>query len=650
MNCSRNVTNPFRRRSFGWIAFVALAAGCSPPTDPLPVQAPEQAAEKNRDIEEWRKVMARTPHPKEGCFQAKHPGTSWIEVPCVKPPGIPFLPRTGEVVGNAARDVSAAVAAGTITWSEGSFPQVTGVTANGTYSLQLNTNVLPSSTLCQGASLPATCPAGTPYMCACRGWQQFLYASETNGGQQMAYIQYWLINYNNQCPSGWTSTTPTGYLPSCFIDSVRAVPVPTQPLSNLQNLALIGTAGTSDAATLSVSGILYGMSQGSTLNLLGQWTTAEFNVFGNGNGTQVAFNAGSTIVAQVLTDSTSGTRQQPSNSGQSFTAETNNLSLVGTPCTFGGDHPGIQFMESNAAGATAPSCPSLASTSNPVLVPAGASWSTNLNIQGNLVGQSTNTALLPSSCSATGPVSWSAFPASLAQGIGPEIDYSIPAGTTAGISWVDGVTCDNGQSLAQTITAVSPLLTANPSTITVQENSCATGQYAGASLVWANDRQGYCDTITYNVSSTLPQGIQAYTNNAYVAVCDASGHPQSFDLTVTSDHACVGGNATATVHVNVVSCIPKTCAGHVCGQISDGCGGTLTCGPACPPCMTQAQACAAAGASCGSVSTGLGCPTVSCGTCGSGSTCNGGTCSPSCHSPATCCAAEGGTWTGKACM
>jgi hypothetical protein len=80
-------------------------------------------------------------------------------------------------------------------------------------------------------------------------------------------------------------------------------------------------------------------------------------------------------------------------------------------------------------------------------------------------------------------------------------------------------------------------------------------------------------------------------------------------------------------------CTPRTCAsvGAVCGTISDGCGGTLSCGT-CPvgqscnasnQCVTACtpKTCADLAALCGSPSDGCG-GTLSCGTCATGKICN----------------------------
>jgi hypothetical protein len=87
-------------------------------------------------------------------------------------------------------------------------------------------------------------------------------------------------------------------------------------------------------------------------------------------------------------------------------------------------------------------------------------------------------------------------------------------------------------------------------------------------------------------------------------------------------------------------CHPTSCAsvGAHCGEIADGCGGTVNCGycgagSACsanqciPTCVPTT--CAAAGAHCGSMADGCG-GTLNCGTCGAGTTCSANQCVSTC--------------------
>jgi Bacterial Ig-like domain (group 3) len=318
----------------------------------------------------WRKSMARVPLPKKGCFRASYPNTEWQEVPCVKAPSIPFQVGDGD-----AHDFS--VPAGSISSVTGSFMSVTGVTGftdetdtvSGTmssYSLQLNTNQFLTPTACSGAKDPSMC----------RGAQQFIFANNLPigesgncvlGGNSCVYVQYWLINWAKTCPTGWYQ-----YVNDCYTNFEAASIPGALSITNLQSLVLQGQAtGGMDQVTLTCAPTVSSaactsllgsdmVSEGeeSVLNLQGQWTDAEFNVFGNGNGSQARFNSPTTIVVQTAVDD--GSTNQPVCKPESLTGETNSLSLV-TCCPYGGSGaqlPSIEFMETSAGetatcGATA---------------------------------------------------------------------------------------------------------------------------------------------------------------------------------------------------------------------------------------------------------------------------------------------------------
>jgi len=88
------------------------------------------------------------------------------------------------------------------------------------------------------------------------------------------------------------------------------------------------------------------------------WTDAEFNVFGDGGnssgGGQAGFGTNSTITVKTVVHN--GTKNAPTCSVEGFTAETNNLTLVGTPSIAIQPSPTIEFNESNASGGSAASC------------------------------------------------------------------------------------------------------------------------------------------------------------------------------------------------------------------------------------------------------------------------------------------------------
>ena len=90
-------------------AFVAACSGGSTPVDigggngsggAAPASAP---AAKDPRIEEWHKVIAHTPPPKDGCFRTSYPSTTWIEVPCDPPPASPVSTQPPRAKTEATR-------------------------------------------------------------------------------------------------------------------------------------------------------------------------------------------------------------------------------------------------------------------------------------------------------------------------------------------------------------------------------------------------------------------------------------------------------------------------------------------------------------------------------------------------------------------
>ena len=330
--------------------------------------------------------MAKFALPKEGCYHATYPSTAWEEIPCGPPPNIPAVPALvssvssvsnvsggtpkPEAVGCAYGDDMAVSANGAlIDWAEGSFPMVSGTSTSDptNYTLQLNSQKFnyanPSQSKCAGASNPSTC----------QGWQQFVDWNNL-GPYGGVGIQWWLVGYGTctgttantcsaVCPSGWTpsvayapqcgSTPPYPYKLSCYQSSGIAN-FTTQPTTNLANIALTGTAGsTGDMAILSIGGDIYASMQSSMLNLNANWTQAEFNIFGYGNAAQYSFAETVDLVDQVLIDYPGG--QIPTcQTGKSTTGESNNLTISSSTCCSwasgaGGMTTGIQFQESQTS-------------------------------------------------------------------------------------------------------------------------------------------------------------------------------------------------------------------------------------------------------------------------------------------------------------
>ena len=323
--------------TFAASAFAQTSADQGAPTPPSVTVQPSQ-----QQLESWRKNMPAQP-PRQGCFTSAYPSNQWQEVPCTTAPAVPFRPARGprsDTVGNG-NDVSAQVS-GHISEAVGSFDSVTGVTSeSGTgpfsgpnaFTLQLNSNFF-SSPACSGAANPSNC----------LGWQQFVYANVSC--PHCAFIQYWLINYNATCPSGWMASGG-----DCFTNSA-AVNVPAQAITNLGNLSLTGlaNAGGNDIFIMAVGSNVYSVQGVDTVVFLAQgWQDAEFNVVGDCCASQANFNSGSTIV--VRTSVNYGSLIAPSCLGQGFTGETNNLNFATPPAAIKGTFPATLFTESSAGGA-----------------------------------------------------------------------------------------------------------------------------------------------------------------------------------------------------------------------------------------------------------------------------------------------------------
>jgi hypothetical protein len=288
-----------------------------------------------RSQEMWREAISQTDVPSEGCFHASYPSLTWNKVECAVAPNVPYKPRSGRIsqtVGDG-NDYAAEVTSGLISKTKGSFAKVTGVkTETGLlgpndYSLQLNSNFM-NTAACSGARNPAKC----------LDWEQFVYSS----GYDEAFMQYWLINWFNPCPAGWFS-----YSPDCYTNSA-AVAVPEEAITKLKTLKLTGSAKKSGVDTLvfTVGTEAYSTTgSDSVVDLATAWTESEFNIIGDGDGSQATFNSGSSLTVKVAV--TNGTKNAPTcASDAGTTGETNNLNLGSCTGTAAAT-PYIEFTESN---------------------------------------------------------------------------------------------------------------------------------------------------------------------------------------------------------------------------------------------------------------------------------------------------------------
>jgi hypothetical protein len=327
----------------------------------LSASAQQLSPEELRLQDEWRVSMTQVPLPGMGCFQSDYPSKEWREIACTAAPNYPMVPKLGPrplVVGNGD-DISAQAPSGHISTEIGSFDSVTNVTSESSkigntgppvanaYTLQINTDFF-HSTVCTGTGNPS----------GCRGWEQFVYENYGTAGR--AFIQYWIYKYNNNCPpgAGWHQFSFTGSsdLYCWKNDSMGAVPVPNEPITNLGQLSLSGQATTTgDSVTMAVGGTLYARNGDNSVNAAAGWMIAEFNVLGDGGnsagGSQAVFNNGAQVIPRnrILYGGTA----PPNCVAQGFTAETNNLSFGPSAPAPSQPGPAIIFTESSAGGLSA---------------------------------------------------------------------------------------------------------------------------------------------------------------------------------------------------------------------------------------------------------------------------------------------------------
>jgi len=334
------------KRSLGVLAAAALAvAGVSagPASAATPPIAKTKAA--------WQAEISQVRAPGRGCYRAAYPTLEWHAVGCVTAPKLPLAPtpyRSAKHAGPAlvgdGTDYSAQVP-GLITKATGTFTNVSsGITEKGegvtnSFSLQLNSQFFSGSPACSGSRDPADCLA----------WQQFVYTYETSRTSYI-FMQYWLINYDARCPSGWYT-----YSEDCYTNSSSAT-VTTLTAAQLGSVQLSGTAasGGNDGVSLSVgSGTATSVTgKDSKIDLAAYWNTTEWGVYGDGGGSEAVFGANTSLEAQTALTASSGSTA-PTCVSEGFTGETNNLSLASTPALGSEPSPTMASRQTNGSTGTA---------------------------------------------------------------------------------------------------------------------------------------------------------------------------------------------------------------------------------------------------------------------------------------------------------
>jgi hypothetical protein len=298
----------------------------------------------DRAHQDWRAAIARTATPAKGCFTASYPLLLWRQVACVTAPNIPYVPRSGSRGGRTVGDGDdyAAVSQKFTSAATGSFPVVKGLKTendNGrpnVYSIQLNSNFMSNDTACANAFDPSKC----------LGWEQFVYSSSS----REVFIQYWLIFYTGgtvHCPAGWNS-----YSQDCYRNS-QAVSAPQEKITDLSSMTLGGIAVKKgiDTLTFADGANAYSTTGEDTVMYLAYgWNGSEFNIIGDGGGSEATFNAGTKLTVRIdLVDGSIAKPTCEANAGT--TGETNNLNLGACKALKGSGTtilPAVQFVESLA--------------------------------------------------------------------------------------------------------------------------------------------------------------------------------------------------------------------------------------------------------------------------------------------------------------
>jgi hypothetical protein len=220
----------------------------------------------------------------------------------------------------------------------------------GSYSLQMNTNHFKLGNNPSGES---------------QVYQQFVY--QTAEGVGTIDMEAWIENPGARCPAGpwqfmnftYCNGTMANY---CELQS-PIVGAPAVSMADLQNVQMVGGfSGKEGSEGAYVSFFIKGDSQitlvserlPADMNLYPGWTTAEFNVFGYGDGSVAMANPGASITAQVNIALANGSEALPSCQNFSGTAEQNSLNLSPPCCPIAAPAPGILVFETNVTGGKSP--------------------------------------------------------------------------------------------------------------------------------------------------------------------------------------------------------------------------------------------------------------------------------------------------------
>jgi hypothetical protein len=297
----------------------------------------------------WQSEIGHVPATGSGCFHASFPSLTWHAVQCATAPARPLapsLPGTPDTVGNG-HDYTAVVS-GSISKATGTLtnvsPKITekgqiggsGSEKANEFSLQLNTQFFSGSPACAKASNPSKCLA----------WQQFVYTTDQN----IVFMQYWLIDYNATCPSGWFTDSD-----DCYTNSAETrLSGKALTAKSLATLSLSGSAvaGGNDQVEVVIGGkATLATGKDTKIDLAAHWNTTEWDVFGDGGGGEAFFGKNTTL--EAVTSITATSSSAPSCVVNGYTGETNNLSLAATPALGSESSPTIGTKQTNGTTGTA---------------------------------------------------------------------------------------------------------------------------------------------------------------------------------------------------------------------------------------------------------------------------------------------------------
>jgi hypothetical protein len=162
----------------------------------------------------------------------------------------------------------------------------TAILGAGEYSLQVNTNMNSTTSACAGHS-------------GCTVWQQFIYATDyIKPGMAAMFIKYWLIDWGSSaCPSGWTKEGTDCYKSSPL---AAALDMPISQMNAATLFVVTATPGGNDQFRLEQTSEYTWVSQpDSVLDISSIWTDLEFNVFGDGGGSEAYFGSGTSVAISM---------------------------------------------------------------------------------------------------------------------------------------------------------------------------------------------------------------------------------------------------------------------------------------------------------------------------------------------------------------